>query len=170
MKKILIVASILVLIIILDVKEYNSTRDDIRFRVVANSNSPRDILIKEKVVNELSKILFIDSTNINEVDDNIYSNLENIEQIIDDVFENNNYNKNYTISYGLNEIPRKVYHGKLYEKGLYKSLVIEIGEGKGNNYFCILYPSLCVIDVEENDGKKIKYNFRIKEFIKDHIL
>ena len=97
MKKILIVASILVLIIILDVKEYNSTRDDIRFRVVANSNSPRDILIKEKVVNELSKILFIDSTNINEVDDNIYSNLENIEQIIDDVFENNNYNKNYTI-------------------------------------------------------------------------
>ena len=78
MKKILIIVSILVLVILLDVKDYSSTKDDIRFRVVANSNSPRDILIKEKVVNELSKILFIDSANINEVDDNIYSNLDQI--------------------------------------------------------------------------------------------
>ena len=48
MKKILIIVSILVLVILLDVKDYSSTKDDIRFRVVANSNSPRDILIKEK--------------------------------------------------------------------------------------------------------------------------
>lgn len=170
MKKMFIILGLLVVVIILDMKDYNSTKDDIRFRVVANSNSPRDILIKEKVVDELSNVLFVDSKSAEEVDNNIYSNLENIEKIIDEVFEKNNYDMNYTISYGLNEIPKKVYHGKVYEDGLYKSLVIEIGEAKGNNYFCILYPSLCIVDIEESNSKKIKYNFKIKEFIKDYLL
>lgn len=160
MKKIIIiVVFIAVLLYQFKNNEYNSIDNSIRFRVIANSNSSRDILMKEKVVKELSNILFKDNNSFEEAEKNIYDNLNNIENRIENVFKSNSYNKNFNINYGLNEIPTKYYNGKKYEKGLYKSLVIEIGEGKGNNYFCILYPSLCLLnndEVSEKDEYKSK--------------
>lgn len=164
MKKILIIMLVIVTMYIYLYDEYNITDDSIRFRVIANSNSSRDIIMKEKVVDEISNVLFIDNLNEKETEDNIYKNLNNIESKIDKLFKNNNYNMNYNIMYGMNEFPQKKYRGKVLEKGLYKSLVIEIGEGKGNNYFCILYPSLCVLDYNDKD-ENLKFRFidRIKD-------
>ena len=56
--------------------------------------------------------------------------------------------------------------GKEYNEGLYESLVIEIGEAKGDNYFCILYPSLCLIDYENRENNK-SYGFKIVDVFKD---
>ncbi len=165
MKKIIIFLSIIVLMYLIVNNEYNITEDSIRFRVVANSNSIEDIAMKEKVVTELSSILFTKTNSSDETEKNIYDNLKKIEDKINNLFESNNYDKSFNISYGLNKIPQKYYKGKKYEEGLYKSLVIEIGEGKGNNYFCILYPSLCLLDYENKDENS-KYNIRIIEVIK----
>ncbi len=166
MKKYLIIVSLFVLMYLINYNEYNITEDSIRFRVIANSNSIEDIYMKEKVVNELSSIVFNKKGSINEAEKNIYENLEKIEDKINNLFESHNYNKSFNISYGLNEIPEKIYRGKKYEKGLYKSLVIEIGNGKGDNYFCVLYPSLCLLDYEKNNSKD-KYSFKIVEIIKN---
>ena len=65
----------------------------------------------------------------------------------------------------MNYFPKKVFNGKTYNEGEYKSLVIEIGEAKGNNYFCILYPSLCTIDIDEKEESK--YKFKLIEIIKN---
>ena len=163
MKKILLIGSILLLLYLCNYKEYNNYEETIRFRVIANSNSSKDILMKEKIVKELSTILFKDLS-YEETNNNIYNNLKKIEDRINILFKNNNYNKKFNISYGLNEFPEKKYKGKIYKKGLYKSLVVSIGESKGNNYFCILYPSLCTIDDLDN---KENYKFKIVELIKD---
>ena len=165
MKKIVIVLSIFVFMYLFNYNEYNISDDSIRFRVIANSNSIEDILMKEKVVKELSGLLFRKINSKEEAQKNIYRNLGVIENKIDKLFIDNN-NKSFNISYGLNKIPKKYYRGKEYKEGLYNSLVIEIGEGKGNNYFCVLYPSLCLLDYE-NDVKKEKYNFKIIDIIKD---
>ena len=163
MKKTLFICIILLLLYLINYKEYNIGEDSIRFRVIANSNSSKDILMKEKTVKELSTILFKD-LNYDQTNENIYNNLKNIEDKINILFKNNNYNKDFNISYGLNEFPEKKYKGKIYKKGLYKSLVVRIGESKGNNYFCILYPSLCTI--EDIDNKE-NFKFKIFELIKD---
>lgn len=167
MKKILIIIGFLIIAYILQIDEYNTTEDTIRFRVIANSNSKRDILMKEKVVKELSDVLFIDTKDKDEVKKNIYFNLENIDNKIDKLFKKDNYNMKYNILYGKNEFPKKVFMNKTYEEGLYDSLVIEIGEAKGNNYFCILYPSLCMIDYEnrESNEENIEFKSKIKEII-----
>ncbi len=166
MKKIMIAIILLVILYIYHYDEYNNIEDSIRFRVVANSNSSNDILMKEKVVKELSYILFDKTKSLEETEKNIYDNLKNIENKIDILFKNNNYNKNFNISYGMNRIPKKTYKGKVYEEGNYKSLVIEIGEAKGNNYFCILYPSLCLLDSEElNKGNN--YKSKIIEYFEE---
>lgn len=164
MKKIFIVISIILTIIYLMNDKYDLTRDSIRFRVIANSNSSKDIIMKEKVVSEISDILFKESDSIYEARENIINNIAKVENRIDSLFSKNNYNLNYNISYGINHFPEKEYMGKIFEEGDYESLVIEIGEANGNNYFCILYPALCLIDDNSDD---IEYSFKIVEYIKN---
>ncbi len=164
MKKIIIICiSIALIITIIKNDEYNLTEDTIRFRVIANSNSEKDIIMKEKVVEQVSNILFYDNNdNINNKRDNIIKNIGNIENKIEDLFKSNKYNKIYNLSYGLNYFPKKEYMGRTFNAGEYESLVIEIGEAKGNNYFCILYPPLCMID---KDKGKIEYKSKILEIL-----
>lgn len=163
MKKIILV---LLLIIGLYLFSEDNTRisdDSIRFRVIANSNSEEDIKMKELVVKELSGTLFKENS-LEGTRSNIISNISQIEKRIDKVFDNNNYDKTYNVIYGMNEFPEKVYNGVVYEKGLYESLVVEIGDGSGNNYWCFLYPSLCLVDYENGD-EEVEYKSKIVEII-----
>ena len=64
----------------------------------------------------------------------------------------------------MNNFPKKIYNGVVYEEGMYESLVIEIGDGLGNNYWCFLYPSLCFADYQDND-EKLVYKSKIVEII-----
>lgn len=162
MKKIIIVLCLLIGIYLYSYDEVKISDDSIRFRVIANSNSEEDIYIKKLVVNELSKTLF-KSSDIESTRENIISSLSDIEKRINKIFVNNNYDKTYNVIYGMNEFPEKEYNGIIYEKGLYESLVVEIGDASGNNYWCFLYPSLCLIDYE-NDTDEIKYKSKIIEF------
>lgn len=141
--------------------EVKISDDSIRFRVIANSNSEEDILMKKLVVNELSSTLF-KSGDIEGTRKNIISSLADIEKRIDKVFDNNNYDKTYNVIYGMNEFPEKEYNGVIYKAGLYESLVVEIGDASGNNYWCFLYPSLCLVDYEK-DTDEVKCKSKLVE-------
>ena len=164
MKKIILIISIILVIILLSNNNYNVTNDMIRFRVIANSNNSEDIIMKEKVVKTLSNLLFKNNDSIEDTRNNVISNINNIENRIDKLFKKNKYDMTYNISYGLNHFPKKEYNGQVFSEGDYESLVIEIGEAKGNNYFCILYPPLCMIDEDKTD--EVKYDFKIVELLK----
>lgn len=164
MKKIILIISIILVIILLSNNNYNVTNDMIRFRVIANSNNSEDIIMKEKVVKTLSNLLFKNNYSIEDTRNNVISNINNIENKIDKLFKKNKYDMTYNISYGLNHFPKKEYNGQVFSEGDYESLVIEIGEAKGNNYFCILYPPLCMIDEDKTD--EVKYDFKIVELLK----
>ena len=60
------------------------------------------------------------------------------------------YNVLYDINYGDNYFPEKEYKGVEYEAGTYESLVITLGSGKGHNWWCVMFPPLCLIDEKEN--------------------
>lgn len=158
MKKVIIVFLLIISFLMLDTDDSKIMKDTIRFRIIANSNASNDIIMKEKVVSELSNTLFKSSTK-EETRDNIIKNVSTIENKIDKIFDANNYKETYNIVYGLNEFPEKEYNGKKYPAGLYESLVIEIGEAKGDNYWCFLYPSLCMIDY--NSKEKTEYKLKI---------
>lgn len=163
MKKIIYVILIIVMILVISKPRYDLSGDMVRFRVIPNSNSSKDILIKEKVVNELSTLLFKDANNINETRNNVVNNLDKINNSIDKVFSENNYNLKYKVKYGMNYFPSKEYNDIRFEAGNYESLVVEIGEAKGNNYWCILYPPLCMVDYEKDT--KIEYKSKIMEIL-----
>lgn len=165
MKKIIIIMSIFLMISVLNQKDYNFD-DMIRFRIISNSNSAKDIIIKQQVSDKVSKILFDKGNTREDVRNNIIENINLIEAETNKVFNENNYSKKFNINYGYNYFPEKEFDGKRLKEGIYESLVLTIGEGKGDNYWCILYPPLCMIDNTKEVKNKIEYKFKIIEYIK----
>ena len=121
--------------------------DAIRFRIIASSNEEVDqnlkLEIKDKVENALYKVIG-NTNNIIEVRELINNNLDIIDNIIKD------YDISYQVSFGNNYFPKKIYKGITYEEGNYESLVITLGSGKGKNWWCVLFPPLCLLDEQSN--------------------
>ena len=168
MKKVIIIVSVLILAIIMLNKQEDYVivpNESIRFRIIPNSNIPEDIYMKEKVKENISNIIkdIETSDDINESRKNVISSINLIENNINELFQDNNYNKTFNVKYGLNHFPEKVYKGVKYEEGNYESMVIEIGQAKGDNYWCVLFPPLCLIEAEESD--EIEYKFFIADII-----
>ena len=165
MKKTFIILAIIILILCINKNEQIIIpKDSIRFRIIANSNNIEDQSLKRKIVNSLEEeISDIESSNdINEARKKINNNIVKIEEKINKELEESNYNKNITIKYGNNYFPQKEYKGIKYEEGKYESLVITIGEGVGDNFWCVLFPPLCKIDT---NNKNVEYTSLVKEII-----
>ena len=71
---------------------------------------------------------------------------------------------NYKVEYGNNYFPQKNYRGIDYPKGYYESIVISIGKAEGDNWWCILFPNFCLIDLENRED--MEYSSWIAETIK----
>ena len=126
----------------------------IRLRVIPNSNSTLDQNMKNKVKTYLETStyeLIKDNDSKEEAIDKIKADIPNIDKNIAQIFKDNNYNMDYDINYGYNYFPEKTYRGLKYEDGYYESLVINIGKGEGDNWWCVLFPNLCLVDLEAKD-------------------
>ncbi len=137
--------------------------DSIRLRIIANSNKTSDQLIKLNVKEKIDNIIYNyekNTTNINEARNEIKEIIPEIDSIL------TNFNLNYTINYGQNLFPEKTYKGVKYNEGMYESLVITIGEGIGENWWCVLFPPLCLIDENINDKE---YSFFVADIINKYI-
>lgn len=156
MKKLIIVLTIVIAVLCLNKKEYYD-KDTIRFRIIANSNSIEDQILKKEIINDISKDLI--NKKINTISEERKYIKEKIPAFEDKI---KNKTNEYSINYGNNYFPEKTYNGKTYKEGDYESLVITLGEGQGNNFWCILFPPLCMIDKEE---EKVEYKSLIKEVI-----
>lgn len=99
----------------------------------------------------------------------IQSNLEYIEKDIKNLLNEENYKENFKISFGQNYFPKKEYKGIEYNEGYYESLVVKLGRGNGHNWWCILFPPLCLIEANESDTNNIEYKSIIKEIIDTYL-
>jgi len=144
--------------------------DALRIRVIANSNSEYDQLIKNQVKENIQMKLYNllkDTKGVEEARKIINNNLNYIDKEVNNTLNTYNYNLDYTINYGLNYFPSKEYKGTTYEEGYYESLVITLGEGKGDNWWCVLFPPLCLLEAEES--KEVEYTSYVKELIEKYM-
>ncbi len=170
MKKIMIVLSIIVIIFV-----SNSTTEEliipdeaIRIRVVASSNSGSDQAIKQVVRNGVEKQiteLLIDVEDIDTARRILKNNLDDINKTVERILEKNGYDTNYKVNYGYNHFPEKKYKGVVYEEGYYESVVITLGNGEGDNWWCVLFPPLCLMETNSEDIEEVEYKSFIKELI-----
>ena len=140
----------------------------IRVRVIANSNRILDqsmkMRVKEYIENYLYPVLG-DVTSIEEARGIIQEHLEGLNQGIEELFSENDYDMDYMIHFGDNYFPEKDYKGVHYEAGAYESLVVSIGEGEGDNWWCVLFPPLCLLEASESDTDEVQYRFFVQEML-----
>ena len=138
--------------------------NSIRLRVIPNSNESKDINIKEQVKDYLETDVYTllkDTNSIDSARNIINNNISHIENNINNIFKDNNYNIPYEVNFGYNYFPQKIYQGKTYEEGYYESLVIYIGEAKGDNWWCVLFPNFCLVDT----SKDVEYRSYFQELL-----
>lgn len=138
----------------------------IRIRIVANSNTEYDQRVKRTVrdsVQQQVASLLKDASSLKEAKELLSKNLPKIDQLVSSTLKDEKYALGYTIHLGYNYFPQKEYKGVLYEDGLYESLLITLGEGAGDNWWCVLFPPLCLLEAEESD--EIEYKSYVKELI-----
>ncbi len=137
----------------------------IRMRVIASDNTEENQSKKKIIKTVLESALYDlieDADDIENVDKVILDNKDKIDKKIEDKIKEDNMNLSFTSNYGLNYFPEKEYKGLLYEAGNYKSYVVTLGEGKGENWWCVLYPPLCLIDEGASD---YDYHYLIKDVL-----
>lgn len=133
----------------------------IRFHVRANSDSDEDqalkMAVKEEVVAMLKPLL----TNCKDVTESrnvIIANLQNIYKTAVDTITEQGYDYEVKVYVTEEEFPAKTYGDLTFPEGEYQALRIDIGEAKGQNWWCVMYPPLCFIDestaVVSEEGKE----------------
>ncbi len=140
--------------------------ESIRLRVIPNSNNEEDQKVKLKLKNELQNSvtnIIKDANDINEAEKLINDNLDEINKQIQKFLLNEKSDLNYKINFGYNYFPKKVYNNVTYNEGYYESLVVTLGKGQGDNWWCVLFPPLCLMEAEESDT--VEYTSIIKEII-----
>lgn len=164
MKKIIIALFFITLISVLlnNQKQIIIPNTAIRFRIIANSNSEEDQTLKKTIRDDIEPDLMQQLSRANthsEAKENIVSYIPTIEKKL------NNYAVSYNINYGDNYFPEKEYKGVTYPEGNYESLVITLGDGLGDNWWCVLFPPLCLLEAEENAVDNTEYKFYVEEII-----
>lgn len=144
-----IILPIIVLICISNTISKNKLipEDAIRIRVIAQSNKTEDQNTKLKIKKELEEYFYPKlehAKNIAEADLLIKSNLGNVDKIV------NKYTDDFKVNYGLNYFPKKKYKGVTYDAGEYNSLVVTLGSGLGENWWCVLFPPICQLEAQES--------------------
>ncbi len=126
----------------------NEVREDVlRLHVIANSDSKEDQMLKLKVRDALldsAKELFTDTYSKQESLDISLMNLSRFKEIAERVIGENGYEYPVKVSVTQSFFPTKQYeNGYRLPAGYYDALKVEIGQAKGQNWWCILYPPLC---------------------------
>ena len=118
----------------------------LRIHVRANSNEQIDQSVKYKVKDEVVKFITpyaaecVDKKTAIEV---LTSVLPDVETVCDRVLRENGFAYASKAQIRAEEFPTRVYGDVTLEAGLYDALIIELGSGSGDTWWCVIYPPLC---------------------------
>lgn len=121
-----------------------------RLHVIANSDSDEDQNLKLKVRDDLLEYMnniCSDCSTKEEAISLAQSHQEDFKKVAEQTIQANGYDYSIKISIGNFYFPTKNYGDISLPAGLYDALRVEIGEAKGKNWWCVMFPSLCFIDV-----------------------
>ncbi|MBO7149862.1 MAG: stage II sporulation protein R [Clostridia bacterium] len=141
-------------------------KEYLRIHIRANSNISSDqqikYIVKDKIVAYLTP--FIAECDTKEKAENmLQNNLFGIEQVAKTTLRQNGFDYSVKASVKREEFPTRVYDGVCLESGFYDALIIELGSGKGDNWWCVVYPPLCFT----GGGQGYVYRSKILDIIND---
>lgn len=147
----------------------------LRIHIIANSDSAADqsvkLKVRDAVVNYTGDI-FSDCESIESAKDRANNDILNIERICKNTLAANDFSYDAKVKTGKTYFDTREYDTFTLPAGYYDSLIVTLGEGKGHNWWCVIYPSVCIGGSKEklkNIGKDSdiclnpkKYKIRFK--------
>lgn len=125
----------------------NISNSFVRFHVVANSNSTEDQMIKymvrDKIMNYISPFLN-KAHNKEEAIQILNNHLDELNDISKNLIEEEGIYYSINISVDKSYFPTKDYESFILPEGYYDALVVELGEAQGQNWWCVMFPSICI--------------------------
>ncbi len=172
MKKILIAVAILAVltVIVLAVPSGKTNADYLRIHIRADSNETADQNVKYKVKSAVVDYLTPYLSNVHSKNDamsTVKSQLKGIEQVADKVLAENGFDYKAHAKLTAEQFPDRKYGELTLEQGVYDALIIELGSGQGNNWWCVVYPPLCFVGGESNGTNQIVYKSVLWEIINE---
>ena len=122
----------------------------LRLHILANSDSEEDQNLKLKVRDNVLSYMKQVSSNLSSKDEAIATLNEHLDEFKDialTTIQDEGYDYDVNLSIGEFDFPTKNYGDISLPAGLYDALRIEIGEAKGHNWWCVMFPTLCFVDV-----------------------
>ena len=166
----IISAIALVLVLLFCPINSESSVQYLRIHIRANSNSYADQSVKYKVkdavVEELIPLVR-EIESFEEAKKVIEANFGFIESVADRVLEENDFTYKTHAKIDNEYFPTRTYEDVTLEEGNYDALILELGSGEGNNWWCIVFPAFCFTKTKNSDN--IVYISRIWEIIKSVI-
>lgn len=149
-------------------------KDIIRFHIRANSDLEEDQDLKMKVRDRILSIMGDKFESIETLEESrqvIMDNLHEMKAITQDVIRDQGKDYEVAVSLGQDNFPIRKYGSLILPQGQYETLLIEIGEAKGQNWWCVMFPPLCFVDIthstaiatDEGDDDEVLNEFIIDE-------
>ena len=156
MKKYLLLLIVSVAFLLLSAYSYvnavssNLADSVFRLHVIANSDSEEDQNLKYKVRDSLIEYMNTLTNDMNTKDEVIEiakEHLEDFKNIAQNVVNENGYDYEVNVEIGNFSFPTKTYGDISFPAGFYDALRVKIGKAEGQNWWCVMFPPLCFVDV-----------------------
>lgn len=142
----------------------------IRFHVRANSDSKEDQALKLEVRDAILESMGEKFTTISDIEESraiILASSEEIKAVSQSVIQSRGKNYDVNISLKEEEFPIRKYGNLVFPQGNYEALIVEIGEAKGANWWCVMFPPICLVDVTHSSSIERDGDSPLDEFIVD---
>lgn len=131
------------------VAEGEIPQEAIRLRVLANSDSPQDQLVKRQVRDAVIAKMADWAPELQTIEQAravITARLPELQQAVGEELQARGFQYGYSVELGVVPFPTKMYGHTVYPAGDYEALRITLGSGEGQNWWCVLFPPLCFVD------------------------
>lgn len=133
-----------------------SADDAIRLRILANSDSIADQALKREIRDEVNAAIgewIGEMATMEEAAAEIALRVPELEAIVAEQLAAKGIDQNYSVAFDKEvSFPTKLYGNMVYPAGLYHAVLITLGEGQGENWWCVLFPPLCFLDMDNGEA------------------
>lgn len=143
-----------------------------RLHVIANSDSEEDQNLKLKVRDNLLEYMNSLCTGVSSKEEAItiaQNHIRDFESIAKKVIFDNGYDYNVTVEISKCDFPTKQYGDVSLPAGIYDALRVKIGSASGHNWWCVMFPPLCFVDVSsgvvpDSSKQQLQENLTAEEY------
>lgn len=170
MKTLAVVVIVLAFLAVVFCAPAQTNEQFLRIHIRADSNNDSDqnvkYIVKNAVVEYLAPYLSNATTKAKAMQI-VAAELKNIQKVCDKTLQANGFDYTSNVKLCQESFPDRAYNGVTLPQGVYDALIIELGSGKGNNWWCVVYPPLCFVGTESNGTNTIVFKSKLMEIINE---